>query len=637
MSVPSGGLSLAADFPESTRGEWQKLVLGVLRKSGVATEANTPADVEDLLATETYDGPRIQPLYTSEDAPAGGVGLPGLAPFVRGGRPQGTGGSGWDVRALHVGPDAKAAGADVLADLESGVTSLWLRLGEGGLPIEALGTVLAEVYLDLAPVALDAGGRTSAAADEFLRVADARGVPGSQLSGSLGADPIGLAARVGVGTSEPAGLDEAAALARRCLQQYPGLRALVVDAQPYHRAGASDAQELAASLATGVAYLRLLTSAGLSLTEALGQLEFRYAVTADQFSSIAKLRAARRLWARVAQVCGASGPERAQRQHAVTSTAMMTRRDPWVNMLRTTLACFAAGVAGADAVTVLPFDARLGLPDDFSRRIARNTQILLQEESSLVRVIDPAGGSWFVESLTESLAEAAWSAFTEIERAGGIVAALREGLVAERIASSRAARAEAIAHRRDPITGVSEFPNVAEKLPDRVPAPPVAPSAPADAVTTGLPEIHYDADFEDLRARADAAAQAGDRPVILLATLGSAAASTARGSFAANLFQAGGFDTPTSGTGTDPVQIAAAFTASGATVACLCSADKVYAEHAATVAAALRAAGARQVWLAGQPGARAQSDAEAGIGGYVFTGCNAVAVLQTALAEAGVA
>ncbi|MCM3884970.1 methylmalonyl-CoA mutase subunit beta [Frankia sp. R82] len=637
MSVPSAGLSLAADFPESTRGEWQKLVLGVLRKSGVATEANTPVDVEDLLATATYDGPRIQPLYTADDAPAAGVGLPGLAPFVRGGRPQGAGPSGWDVRALHVGPDASAAGVDVLADLENGVTSLWLRLGEGGLPVEALGTVLAEVYLDLAPVALDAGGRAAQAADEFLRVADARGVLGSQLSGTLGADPIGLAARAGLGAAGPAGLAEAAALAQRCAREFPGLRALVVDAQPYHRAGGSDAQELAASVATGVAYLRLLTDAGLSLTEAFGQLEFRYAVTADQFTSIAKLRAARRLWARVAQVCGAAPAERAQRQHAVTSTAMMTRRDPWVNMLRTTLACFAAGVGGADAVTVLPFDTRLGLPDDFSRRIARNTQILLQEESSLIRVIDPAGGSWFVESLTERLAEAAWSAFTEIERSGGIVAALRDGLVAERISASRVARAEAIAHRHDPITGVSEFPNVTEKLPDRAPAPPVPLPVPADVVAAGLAEIHYDADFEDLRARADVAARAGHRPVVLLATLGSAAASTARAAFAANLFQAGGFDTPTTGTGTDPAQIAAAFAASGARVACLCSADKVYAEHAAAVASALRAAGARQVWLAGKPGSRAQTDADAGIGGYVFTGCNAVAVLQTALAEAGVA
>ncbi|SNQ48213.1 Methylmalonyl-CoA mutase small subunit [Frankia canadensis] len=629
-------MSLAADFPEATRAEWQKLVLQVLRKSGAATEATTPDGAEDLLATPTYSGPRLRPLYTADDAPVDGVGLPGLAPFVRGGRAQGAGSDGWDVRALHAGPDPKAAAQAVLGDLENGVTSLWLRLGPGGLPVDALGTVLAEVFLDLAPVVLDAGALTVPAAEELFRLAAARELPGSRLAGSLGADPIGLAARAGLAADGPAGLGDATALAARCVREFPGLRAVVVDAQPYHRAGASDAQELGASLATGVAYLRALTDAGLGLAEALGQLEFRYAVTADQFTSIAKLRAARRLWARVAEVCGAEPDARAQRQHAVTSSAMMTRRDPWVNMLRTTLACFGAGVGGADAVTVLPFDSRLGRPDDFSRRIARNTQTLLQEESSLIRVIDPAGGSWFVESLTAELAEAAWATFTEIEQAGGIVAALRGGIVASRIETTRQDRFDAIAHRRDPITGVSEFPNVAEKLPERPAVPVEELDVPAGAAP-GLPEIHYDADFEALRARADAHAATGARPAVFLATLGSASASTARATFAANLFQAGGCETPTSGPGTDPAAIAAAFTASGAAVACLCSADKVYAEHAAGVARALREAGARQVWLAGQAGERAGSDAEAGIGGYVFTGCNAVAVLQATLAEAGVA
>ncbi|EYT91315.1 heterodimeric methylmalonyl-CoA mutase small subunit, partial [Frankia casuarinae] len=477
MSVPSAGLSLAADFPEATRADWQTLVLQVLRKSGVATEATTPGEVEELLATRTYDGLRIRPLYTAENTPAGGVGLPGFAPFVRGGRAQGAGTGGWDVRALHDNPDATLAAEAVLADLENGATSLWLRLGPAGLPIGGLGAVLREVYLDLAPIVLDAGELTAAAAEEFFGLVAARGLPGSQLTGSLGADPIGLAARTGLPAGGPVGLAEAVSLAGRCVREFPGIRALVVDAQPYHRAGGSDAEELGASLATGVTYLRELTEAGLSLAEALAQIEFRYAVTADQFSSIAKLRAARRMWSRVAEMCGAEPADRAQRQHAVTSAAMMTRRDPWVNMLRTTLACFGAGVGGADAVTVLPFDTRLGRSDDFSRRIARNTQALLQEESSLIRVTDPAGGSWYVESLTAGLAEAAWAWFTEIERAGGIVAGLRSGLVAERIAATWATRSDAIAHRRDPITGVSEFPNLGEKLPER-PAVPAASPVP---------------------------------------------------------------------------------------------------------------------------------------------------------------
>src|SRR5690606_7281890 len=144
--------------------------------------------------------------------------------------------------------------------------------------------------------------------------------------------------------------------------------------------------------------------------------------TADQFATIAKFRAARRIWARVMQVCGA--PEVYTPQHAVTSSAMLTRRDPWGNILRGTIACFGAGVGGADAITVLPFDAALGLPDAFSRRIARNTQSILLDESSVAAVIDPAGGSWYVERRTDELAHAAWAVFTEIERAGGMAAAL---------------------------------------------------------------------------------------------------------------------------------------------------------------------------------------------------------------------
>jgi methylmalonyl-CoA mutase len=658
MTDPSARLTLAAQFPEATPGAWKQLVLGVLRKSGVADEQAGPDDVERLLTTETYDGIRIRPLYTAASARATRIGVPGHAPFVRGRRPEGTNVDGWDVRALHTSPDPKVTAEAALTDLEGGVTSLWIRLGAGGLPVDGLADVLREVFLELAPIALDAGAATAEAAAALFAIAADRGVAPAALTGSLGADPLGLAARTGAAgpaadaaatAAVEAAVAAAAGLAVEVATSHPGLRTMVVDALPYHDAGGADAQELGLSLATGVAYLRALTGAGLELPAALRQLEFRYAATADQFATIAKLRAARLLWARVAEVCGAAPADRAQHQHVVTSSAMLTRRDPWVNLLRTTVACFGAGVGGADAVTVLPFDTRLGLPDDLARRLARNIQVLLQEESSLIRVIDPAGGSWYVESLTTELAEAAWAVFTEIERAGGLVAALGSGLVADRLDATWERRRDDLAHRRAPLTGVSEFPNVAETLPDRAaaPAPTAIPGVAAGAVAGaggaggaggGLPVRHYDQDYELLRQRSDAhLAATGARPRIFLATLGSAAASTARGTFAANLFQAGGFETPNSGTGDDPAAIAAAFTASGARIACLCSSDKVYAASAAPVAAALRAAGAGRVWLAGKPGQRSASDAAAGVDGYVATGDDAVAILSTSLAEAGVA
>ncbi|MEU5887111.1 methylmalonyl-CoA mutase family protein [Streptomyces sp. NPDC047461] len=598
--LPDDGLELAGEFPDVPHEQWQRLVAGVLRKAGKDVE-DTAA--EEALSTALEDGLRTRPLYSAPDA-APDPGLPGFAPFVRAGRAEGNTVGGWDVRQRHTAAD----GAAVLADLENGVGSLWLGVGEDAIPVASLGRVLDGVYLDLAPVVLDAGTELEPAARELLRLYEERGVAREAARGNLGADPLGHEARTG----QRQDVTPVAALARQCAEEYPGLRALTVDALPYHEAGGSAAQELGASLATGVAYLRLLTEAGLSVEQACGQLEFRYAATADQFLTIAKLRAARRLWARVAEVCGAPGAG-AQLQHAVTSPVMMTRRDPWVNMLRATIATLAAGAGGAESVTVLPFDDALGLPDAFARRIARNTSTILIEESHLARVIDPAGGSWYVERLTDELAHAGWEFFQEIERTGGQGAALRSGLLHDRLAETWAARSARLAKRREPITGVSEFPHLGEKPVVREPAP--------EPPSGGLPRVRRDEAYEALRARSDAhLAATGARPRIFLAALGPAAAHTARLTFAANLFQAGGIEPVTGGT----------FEDSGAGEVCLCSSDALYEERAESTAAELRAAGASHVSLAGRPGQYA------GVDSYVFAGCDAVAVLSATLDRMGV-
>ncbi|MFE1171074.1 methylmalonyl-CoA mutase family protein [Streptomyces sp. NPDC058773] len=621
MTAESPELPLAAAFPDADRAQWQRLVEGVLRKSGVA-EA-TGAAAEDALATDLQDGIRVRPLYTAEDGTAA-LGHPGFPPFVRAGRPEGTTVAGWDVRQRHVHTDPQRANESVLADLENGVTSVWLTVGDGGVPVAGLEQALQGVYLDLAAVVLDAGADFAAAAEELLRLYTASGAPLREAAGCLGADPLGLLARTGDDTKLRLQLESAARMAARCTADAPGVRALAVDALPYHEAGGSAAEELGTSLATGVAYLRQLTESGLGIDDACRQLEFRYAATADQFQTIAKLRAARRLWARVAEVCGASPAASAQRQHAVSSTVMMTRRDPWVNMLRTTVAGLSAGVGGADAVTVLPFDAALGLPDAFARRIARNTQSVLLEESHLSKVIDPAGGSWYVESLTEELARAAWAWFQEIEGAGGQAAALRSGKIAGRLAATWERRSADLAHRREPVTGVSEFPHLAEPSVDREPAP-----AP---IGGGLPRVRRDDAFERLRARSDAHLAAhGARPAVFLAALGPVATHTARVAFAANLFQAGGIETVAGPAPVDAASAAEAFARSGARIACLCASDTVYGEQAAAVAAALKSAGARQVHLAGKPGERRDELMAAGVDSFVFTGCDAVEVLSSAL------
>ncbi len=486
--------------------------------------------------------------------------------------------------------------------------------------------MLTDVLLDLAPVVLDAGADAIPAARALLKVAGERGVAVASLSGNLGLDPLGHAARTGT----PAALDEAAAFVGEHVSSGADqLRSIVVDALAFHDAGASEAQELGASIAAGVTYLRALAAAGLSPEQACGQLEFRYAATDDQFLTIAKLRAARRLWSRVAGACGAPPAQQGQVQHAVTSWPMMTRRDPYLNMLRTTIAAFAAGVGGADAVTVLPFDAAIGVPDARGRRLARNTQALLLEESHVATVIDPAGGSWYVESLTDALAHAGWAEFQAIEAAGGLPKALTDGFVAERIAANRRERQHKLAVREDAITGVSEFPQLQEK--------PLQRQDPAPVPGGGLLRIRWAERHEEMRERADYfAVQHGRPPTVLLVPLASARAAAVRLGFAGDLLRPAGIDGAVlDGIGdqaSDDV-LAEALKGNGTTVACLCGTDDAYAGSAAGVAEALRRAGATHVLLAGQ----AKAAPEAEIDTFLFRGCDAVAVQEQTLAELGVA
>jgi len=394
---------------------------------------------------------------------------------------------------------------------------------------------------------------------------------------------------------------------------------VVVDALPVHAAGGSAAQELGWSLAAGIEYLRVLLGDGLDLPAAARLLEFRYAATAEQFPTIAKLRAARRLWSRVTEACGDGPGQQAtaqpQAQHAVGSPTMLTRRDPYVNLLRGTLAAFAAGIGGADAVTVPTFDAALGAATPFSRRIARNTQALLVEESHLARVIDSAGGSWYVESITDELARAGWAFFQEIEAAGGAFAALGSGLLDERIAAVRQRRRRDVATRRSPITGVSEFPDLDERPVRRDPLP--------EPPGGGLPVYRPAEPYEALRDRSDALlAATGHRPRAFLATLGAPAAYTARAGFAANLLRSGGIETVDAGPTETADDVATAFAAAGTPVAVLCSTDRLYTERAEATIAALRAAGATTVLLAG----RAELP---GLDGHLAVGTDAPAAIES--------
>lgn len=578
---PAPEVSLAAPTTRAaaaaaTLVDWEKATAAVLRKSHLLSDDAPDHEVWAKLTKRTIDGIDIVALGTSETA--SGVpdpGLPGRAPFTRGAaavRDE----QSWDIRSHFIDPDAALTTEHVLADLENGVNSLWLSVGPGALAIDALPAVLAKVFLDLAPVILDAPGDPVAAAQAFAAIVKDRDT-GVHPDTNLGVDPIGNAFR-GRGETSTDVVKTVADIATDIKA-----RAVVVDGTTVHDAGASDVQELAYSLAAGAAYLRVLIAAGHDVDTAAALLEFRYAATNDQFITIAKFRAARRLWHRVAELSGVAPEGRAQRQHGVTSRPMMSKYDPYVNMLRTTLAAFAAGVGGAAAVTVLPFDNSLGLPEAFSRRIARNTSSLLIEEAHVAKVIDPAGGSYAVEKLTDDLARAAWDAFGAIEAAGGIAAVIADGSLAGQIAATATARTAEVATRKHPLTGVTEFPNLHETLPERR-------SFPA-----GTPAVaRYGADFEAMR----------DEPAktpVFLATMGPIAAHTARATFATNLLAAGGIDVVIAGATADAADVVASYVAAGRPpVACLAGKDKAYAEWGEELVTALRAAGAGHVIMAGK-------------------------------------
>ncbi len=576
LEPEQGSLDLAGPDDAPSLADWERETAAVLRKARRMSDDDPASLVWEKLTRTTLDGIPVTPLGTRAS----------VEELATAGRPERL--DDWDIRAHLSGPDVKTGNEALLVDLQNGATSLWLEVGGAFAPADLDG-LLAGVLLDLAPVVLDSPADPIRAAEALVAVLRERGVtpaPGT----NLGADPIGAMLRSSTRGTEGGtvidGLVEVANLAREV-----GVLGVVVDATAVHDLGASDAQELGYSLAVGAAYLRALTAAGLGVEEALGLIEFRYAATDEQFPTIAKLRAARRLWARVAELSSVGPEARGQRQHVVTSRPMMSKYDPWVNMLRTTVAAFAAGVGGADSVTVLPFDSVLGEPDAFGRRIARNTSSLLISESHLAKVADPAGGSYAVEKLTDDLARVAWEEFGRIEAAevdevSGIEAALRDGSLLERVAEVAAHREAEVARRKRPLTGVTEFPNLAETLPEREPVSPASTTGP-DAVR------RYGASFEALRDEPAAAP-------VFLATMGSVAAHTARATFAANLFAAGGIATDVAGATSDTEEVLAAY--AGQSVACLAGPDATYAEWGAGLVAALRDAGARWVIVAGKPG-----------------------------------
>jgi methylmalonyl-CoA mutase len=604
-------LSLAAEFPPANREDWLKLVRSALKDR----------PYERLIA-KTYDGIPIEPLYGR---------APGAHPIASRRGP-------WQVQARVDHPDPAVANAEALHELQNGATGLTLVFAGSvgaygyGLPGDApsVARTLEGVHLDAIAIELQTAEPTKDAADHVAALVKSRGHAPGTVAVRFGHDAIGAHTLTGTlpipyPDLMPRFGEHVASLAKAGFKS----PLAAADGRIVHNAGGSEVQELAYTLAVAVAYLRALEGAGIAFDDARGMIEFRLSADADQFLTVAKFRSLRALWARVEQACGLA--PRPAFISAETAWRTMTRRDPWVNMLRATIAAFSAGVGGADAIAVLPFTSAIGLPDRFARRVARNAQLVLLEESNIAKVADPAAGSGGIEDLTGKLCRAAWALFQEIEQAGRAPVALEKGLIQDKVAKTRAAHEAATASRKDVLTGTTDFPNLSEAPVQVLDVKPVPLGSPvANFTYPALKPVRLAEPFEHLREASDRVlAKTGVRPKTFLASLGTVADFTARAAFAKTFFEAGGIEALTSDGFKSRDAMTAAFKASGARMACLCSSDEVYGREAAGAAKALAQAGAAHIYLAGRP-KEADALKAAGVGTFIFAGCDALATLQAA-------
>ena len=610
-------LRLAADFQPASYDDWRKLVDGVLKG----------APFEKLVG-KTADGLKIDPIYPRAQGATVIAGRPAAAP--------------WQIMQRIDHPDAGAANAQALHDLENGATGLEFEFAGGpgarGFGVaDAMPETLARLFDG---VIFDAGiaialnpvvGRLNAGTN-LADLIEARGVDPAKVDLRVNYQALSTLAVRGAAPAPWGEMEKpfAKVVSELMRRGFKGPFVLA-DGRPVHDAGGSEAQELAFTLALAVAYLRMLEAGGIELDVARNAVSFRLCADADQFLTMAKFRALRLLWARIEQACGLT-PKPAF-VAAETAWRMLTQRDPYVNMLRATVATFSAGLGGANAITVLPHTLALGLPDPLARRAARNTQLVLLEESNLAKVSDPAAGSGGIEALTQQLCEAAWTLFQEIEQAGGAFAALEQNLIQRKVAATRSVREANIARRKDVLTGATEFPNLHEAPVAVLDAKPVElpPHGEAKLKFDALAPMRLAAPFEALRDRSDQIRKdKGARPRIFLANLGTPADFTARATFAKSFFETGGIEAVDTEGFSDPAALGAAFKASGAALACLCSSEKVYAGQAAAAAGALQAAGAKHIYLAGRPGEQEAALRAAGVNDFVFAGGDALTVLQEA-------
>ncbi len=682
--APTG--RLFAEFQPATPGDWRREAERLLK--GVS--------LEERLVSVTHEGISLFPIYAEGDV----RGLhhlghcPGGAPFVRGSRPIRSGGSRWVIAQEKRSASAREANREARKELEREVGAFNLfvdraaRGGSGpaeGAPsaksgdgvrlasLDDMAVLLDRIDLSRVPVYLHVGANGLPFLGLLAAVADRNRIAPERLGGALAVDPLGeLCAEGSIPFSLGNALDEMAHITAWASAHAPGLGTVWIHGEVVHEGGGCAVQELAFSLASAVEYLRALDARGLDPEGTAGHFRFSFALGNHFFIEVAKLRAARLLWHRVLEACGLPAEKRALWVHGATSRYMATRRDPHVNMLRATIQTLAGVVGGADSLHTAPFDEPLGEADDFSRRIAMNTQLIVRDESHLADVIDPAGGSWYVEKLTDEISRAAWSLFQEVEKRGGMARALAEEFVQESVESTARKRREAAATGADVIVGTNKYPESgAEEIQPRAGARPSVeedlgprqeatgePKARSEGsrILSGGSGCHGAAESEKICASLIAAAargatlaelarelpaRSGSEPErvsplpigrraepfeslreaveehrargrgarVYIASLGEAGRFRARLDFAVSFFEVGGFEVIGAGDHDPAGDVAKSALDSGAQVVVICGLDEDYERSAAHVAERLKKEDAsRVVALAGQPGNAARKD-----------------------------
>ena len=618
--------AFAGDFPAADLDAWR----------AEADKALKGAPFQRLIR-KTIDGVERGPLFTRADlAEAGDTGAPGAAPFIRGGLAHRDAYLPWGIRQSVDHPDPKTANAHILEELAGGASEIALKidpLGEAGVAartLDELRTVLDAVMVDLAPIHLQPSRMAPQTGAVFLAFLEQSDLDPAAIRGGLGLSPIGQKSLAGGGAASlEERLTRTAEAAAYAADAFPQIKTVAITATAPHEAGGSQAQEIAFACAGGASYMRAFIDSGLSPDAAAGALEFSFAADADIHLTIAKLRAARRAWARVAEAFGVSEGKRAMALHVVTSARMLTARDPYTNLIRNACAGLAAAAGGADSLTVRPFTDALGPATAFSRRLARNLQVLLMEESHLGKTADPAGGGFLHETLGARLAEAGWAAFQAIEARGGLFETVKSGWLQSEIAGSLEARRQALARGEDALIGVSHFPQLDAKPVKTETRTYTAPALSAEAIDaqpfagkvaaakagaqvrvldlpepewTPLSPVRLAEPFEALRARAEAFAETtGERPKAFLATLGALAEFNARATFATNRLAVAGVEAMAPQAYETLEDCVEAFAASGARLAVICGTDEAYAEQAEALAKLIKAGGKVEVWIAGKP------------------------------------